>query len=221
MRRGRALVAKLRGAQVSEHVQSLSIRTKIVLMTSVVVAGICVPAALATTLTGEEFFAREGISGSVSVNCGGLFSSFSYHAEGTATGPHLGTFVEDGEVVVGPREPSTGLSPVISLDATFTVMSSTGDVRGEKHLLAPAEVFACSPSTSSLILRTDPEKGDAEISEDFVPDPTLSCRAGGEEKVTLCHHPPGNPENAHTIEVGVSAVPHHLGHGDTPGPCLP
>jgi hypothetical protein len=220
----------------------LSIRTKIVLMTSVVVAGICVPAALATTLTGEEFFAREGLSGSVSVNCGGLFSSFSYHAEGTATGPHLGTFVEDGEVVVGPREPSTGLSPVISLDATFTVMSSTGDVRGEKHLLAPAEVFACSPSsfvsaelcyrarfgdgtteegTSSLILRTDPEKGDAEISEDFVPDPTLSCRAGGEEKVTLCHHPPGNPENAHTIEVGVSAVPHHLGHGDTPGPCLP
>jgi len=33
-------------------------------------------------------------------------------------------------------------------------------------------------------------------------------------KVTICHIPPGNPENAHEITVSVSAVPAHLAHGD-------
>jgi hypothetical protein len=38
-------------------------------------------------------------------------------------------------------------------------------------------------------------------------------------KVLICHHPPGNPGNAHTISVDQSAVPAHLAHGDTLGPC--
>lgn len=42
---------------------------------------------------------------------------------------------------------------------------------------------------------------------------------GGVDKVTICHIPPGNPSNAHTIIVGSNAVGSHLGHGDTMGPC--
>ena len=42
---------------------------------------------------------------------------------------------------------------------------------------------------------------------------------GGEEKVTICHRPPGNPENEHTITVGAPAVPAHLAHGDDIGEC--
>jgi len=42
----------------------------------------------------------------------------------------------------------------------------------------------------------------------------------GEDKVTICHIPPGNPENAHTIVVGASAVPAHVeNHGDSVGEC--
>ena len=41
----------------------------------------------------------------------------------------------------------------------------------------------------------------------------------GTVKVTICHIPPGNPDNAHTITVGAPAVPAHLAHGDTLGPC--
>ena len=37
--------------------------------------------------------------------------------------------------------------------------------------------------------------------------------------MTICHIPPGNPDNAHTITVGVNAVPAHLAHGDHCGPC--
>ena len=37
--------------------------------------------------------------------------------------------------------------------------------------------------------------------------------------VTVCHRPPGNPGNAHTITIGRPALQAHLGHGDTLGPC--
>jgi hypothetical protein len=38
-------------------------------------------------------------------------------------------------------------------------------------------------------------------------------------KAVICHYPPGNPGNRHTIEVGQPAVPAHLAHGDILGPC--
>jgi hypothetical protein len=38
-------------------------------------------------------------------------------------------------------------------------------------------------------------------------------------KVDICHIPPGNPSNAHTITVSTSAVKAHLAHGDTMGEC--
>ena len=41
----------------------------------------------------------------------------------------------------------------------------------------------------------------------------------GASKATICHYPPGNPGNAHTISVGESAVPAHLAHGDEEGEC--
>ena len=38
-------------------------------------------------------------------------------------------------------------------------------------------------------------------------------------KVDICHIPPGNPANAHVINVSVHAVPAHLAHGDNLGDC--
>jgi hypothetical protein len=40
------------------------------------------------------------------------------------------------------------------------------------------------------------------------------------KKVLVCHIPPGNPENAHTICVGAAAVKaHEKNHGDGQGAC--
>jgi hypothetical protein len=42
-----------------------------------------------------------------------------------------------------------------------------------------------------------------------------------EETVTICHIPPGNPENPQTITIPKSALPAHLAHGDQMGTCVP
>jgi len=39
---------------------------------------------------------------------------------------------------------------------------------------------------------------------------------GEGEKVLVCHKP---GKNAHTLSISASALPAHLGHGDTLGPC--
>lgn len=41
----------------------------------------------------------------------------------------------------------------------------------------------------------------------------------GQGQVTVCHYPPGNPENAQTLNVSAASLPAHLAHGDTIGPC--
>jgi hypothetical protein len=43
---------------------------------------------------------------------------------------------------------------------------------------------------------------------------------GGGGKICLCHIPPGDPANEHTICVGAPAVQAHIRHGDTIGACV-
>ncbi|MCW8897557.1 MAG: porin family protein [Flavobacteriales bacterium] len=45
--------------------------------------------------------------------------------------------------------------------------------------------------------------------------------SGSEEKITICHYPPGNTSNPQTIEIPASAWPAHQAHGDTQGACAP
>lgn len=50
------------------------------------------------------------------------------------------------------------------------------------------------------------------------PDPR-ACNPADTMKTTVCHIPPGNPANKHTICVGNPAVPAHRAHGDFLGSC--
>jgi hypothetical protein len=47
----------------------------------------------------------------------------------------------------------------------------------------------------------------------------ITPASAGGGKVCLCHVPPGNPADAHTICVGTPAARTHLGHGDSLGVC--
>jgi hypothetical protein len=51
-------------------------------------------------------------------------------------------------------------------------------------------------------------------------DEVRACEPGNTKKTTICHVPPGNPANAHTLCIGNAAVKHHLkNHDDYLGPC--
>jgi len=47
-----------------------------------------------------------------------------------------------------------------------------------------------------------------------------SCDGSHAKKQVICHIPPGNPDNMHSIEVGSPAINAHLAHGDDLGYCL-
>lgn len=53
----------------------------------------------------------------------------------------------------------------------------------------------------------------------LVPATSVAAKGGPKPKTTICHIPPGNPGEAHTISVGGNAAAAHLAHGDTPGAC--
>src|SRR5438128_2238687 len=47
----------------------------------------------------------------------------------------------------------------------------------------------------------------------------LAPAAVAEDKVKVCHRPPGNALNYHTITISASALADHLAHGDIAGEC--
>jgi len=64
--------------------------------------------------------------------------------------------------------------------------------------------------------RDDNKKDIQEFDDSVIVTSSSSSSIG---KVTICHIPPGNPGNNHTISVGSPAVPAHLAHGDIEEPC--
>jgi len=46
-----------------------------------------------------------------------------------------------------------------------------------------------------------------------------SANGNSSSKATICHIPPGNPDQKMTLSVGQSSVPAHLDHGDSLGSC--
>ncbi len=49
---------------------------------------------------------------------------------------------------------------------------------------------------------------------------TATAAWAGKNKVQVCHFPPGNPGNFHTISISENALSAHLGHGDVAGSCF-
>lgn len=42
----------------------------------------------------------------------------------------------------------------------------------------------------------------------------VAFAGGGKPKLEICHFPPGNPNNPHTVRVGEPAMAAHMAHGD-------
>jgi len=92
-------------------------------------------------------------------------------------------------------------------------------------------------SFSDIAFAEKPDKEAAKEARDAAKDARDASKAQREENkndiqefsdstivttssTTICHVPPGNPGNAHTISIGIPAVrAHFANHNDTSGPC--
>ncbi len=102
------------------------------------------------------------------------------------------------------------LLPITSLFALAFVLPFGCGGSGSRTINDPLSDSVANPNNGS-------NSDDADTCRDS--DPSNDPDAG--HQVTICHFPPGNPANAHTIRVGAPAVRAHLAHGDHLGPCLP
>lgn len=111
-------------------------------------------AELPPSLAGEVFTGTQGPEGAVGTcNSGSESGTFTYHAEGTATGPYPGTFVEDITVGAAYRSPSLPESAptMSSFYATFTITSGSTIITGTKELPQYAAGFAWCTGTSQPV----------------------------------------------------------------------
>jgi hypothetical protein len=85
---------------------------------------------------------------------------------------------------------------------------ASGTVQAAVTLIQGANLFTitltntCGTITESLTVNYKPEDQ-------------------AEQKITICHYPPGNNGNPQTLEIPLSAWPAHQAHGDILGPCPP
>ena len=93
----------------------------------------------------------------------------------------------------------------LAISATFLTLSFGACSLPDGTVQRNAELRACH-------LQDDPSiTADVDLH---------ACAPGSTKKTTICHIPPGNPSNAHTLCVGNAAVPAHVAnHGDAIGQC--
>jgi hypothetical protein len=109
---------------------------------------------------------------------------------------------------------------------THAVGSTSGAlasvVKGNQSSHNSAAQGASKKNASSQgISAASAKNGDDENGDDNDDHGSKPSHDQYEEKVLLCHHPPGNPGKPVTISVGSSAVPAHLKNhdGDHVGAC--
>lgn len=83
-----------------------------------------------------------------------------------------------------------------------------------------ATITACDTASTWYQVTLTDTTGCMAIDSVFVNVVDVRC-GNNNNKVLVCHIPPGNPANAHTICISENGVPAHLAHGCVLGACAP
>ena len=129
-----------------------------------------------------------------------------------------------GELPGDPSSPIQELLPVASAmqvscgeilrEFVYATGAPTGLVQGV--LVIKSSLFL---DVSATHFATGPNGG---VSQDVAPVAAIAIAPAllpATTSLTICHIPPGNPGNAHTITVDVASWPAHQAHGDYQGAC--
>ena len=110
---------------------------------------------------------------------------------------------------------------------TFSMGVSSADAKSDsKSSSSRSDSSSKSDSKSSSSRSDSSSKSDSKSRSDSSSKSDSKSKSDSsskdkEEKVTICHFPPGNPENMQTLSVDESAVDAHVAeHGDTIGECV-
>lgn len=109
--------------------------------------------------------------------------------------------------------------PSMPLGSEVKIESGGGDENQEGDEQQGTVIL--SPNQNVLVVLCPSDDHQIVITQIIVivinlPDEEGNEPSSGGEKVLVCHKP---KKNAHTLSLPPSAVPAHLGHGDTLGPC--
>jgi len=105
-----------------------------------------------------------------------------------------------------------------SSDDTAFDLTVNGAVVGS-GALATAVTYTVASNASLTVGATITGTGTVDFGCESEDDGGDDDGDGSGGKTEICHRPPGNPGNAHTISVGGGAVAAHLRHGDSEGAC--
>lgn len=122
-------------------------------------------------------------------------------------------FLLDGEQV-GENVTVSGLTAGSTATATSDAWNATeGEHTIEAIVDADEQIDekAEDDNTASASLTVEVEQEDEDEGDEGEDQEA--------DQMTICHRPPGNPDNAHTITIGEPAWEAHKGHGDAKGEC--
>jgi len=143
----------------------------------------------------------------VSSVAGGYFNNASAHSEDFTVAPTGDT----ARVVVGAPSTTTTAAPTTTIAPSTSTSSSTSSTSSTTTSSSSSSTILVTTSTTTTV---EPTTTTTLLGCD-----AFRCGVDG-AKVTICHIPPGNPGNAHTLCVGRDALSPHLQHHDDHcGPC--
>ncbi len=120
-----------------------------------------------------------------------------------------------------------GYAPLACATLSASAFGGTGAISYQwfddngNSVASTATVNVCPSTTTTYQIVATDGNGCTATDQVTVCVVDVVCYAGNSNnaKVEMCHIPPGNPGNAHTICVNANAVPAHLANGSTLGSC--
>jgi len=151
----------------------------------------------------------------------------------TSAGPHTGTYSLElrntdsvgqtfspavstgGDLTFWLKCPSPGCGPLIVSVGYSDGSGSSIELEGGDEVSVDYAQFTVPVDNSKQVASIEFVYVPFLTGVFFLDDVSLGAHA----KVIVCHIPPGQNANAHSITVSERAVPAHLAHGDTVGSC--